>query len=160
MKQRISFFLATFFSIGHIKFAPGTFGSLATLPLAFVLAYFYGVLGIILGAIIVFFTGLIATSEVLKTSRHDPSFVVIDEVAGQLLSFALVADHLQNNLNTVWFYICGFILFRLFDIFKPFPVSWADQKVLNAFGVMLDDIIAGLYAAVILFILFISGIVI
>ena len=155
MKKHLSFFLATFFYIGKIKFAPGTFGSLATLPLAFILAYFYGLIGILLGVLISFFIGVWSVKEVLKSTSHDPSFVVIDEVAGQLLTFALLADHLQGNLQSWGIYICGFILFRVFDIFKPNPVGWADKKLLNTWGVMLDDIFAGIYAAIITYVLFI-----
>ena len=160
MKRGLSFFLATFFNIGNIKFAPGTFGSLATLPLACILAYYHGFIGIIIGSIIAFFVGVFAVKEVLKVTSHDPSFVVIDEVAGQLLTFALVANHLQYNTGAWKIYLYGFILFRIFDIFKPYPVSWADKNILNAWGVMLDDIIAGIYAMIILYILFIFGIVI
>ncbi len=150
MKQQISFLFATFFNSGRAPKAPGTFGSLATVPLAFVLAYFFGFWGIISGVIVSFFIGTAAVKEVLKSTPHDPSFVVIDEVAGQLLTFAGVASYLQNNSSSLLFYIIGFILFRIFDIFKPFPVSWADKKILNHWGVMLDDIIAGLYAGLIL----------
>jgi phosphatidylglycerophosphatase A len=152
MKKMIAFSLATFFGIGRSKYAPGTAGSLATLPLAFVLAYFYGLWGILAGVILSFVVGVIATAEVLKYTPHDPGFVVIDEVAGQLLSFATVAELLQHNTHAWLIYLCGFGLFRLFDIVKPQPVRWADRKILNAWGVMLDDIIAGVYATLILYI--------
>ncbi len=151
MYKKLSYLLASFFGIGYAPFAPGTFGSFATLPLAFVLAYFFGFFGIICGTIITFAIGVLSTREVLKYSKHDPSFVVIDEVAGQLLTFAPVAHYLQNN-STAWItYLLGFGLFRLFDITKPQPSKWADKKVLNAWGVMLDDIFAGLYAALIIY---------
>lgn len=153
MKSRISFFLATYFGFGRSKKAPGTVGSLATLPLAFALAYYFGLWGIITGVLISFIIGIITVTEVLKTTPHDPGFVVIDEVAGQLLTFAPVAAFLQNNPRAWLTYLVGFILFRIFDIFKPQPVRWADRKILNAWGVMLDDIIAGVYAMLILYIL-------
>lgn len=159
MKQRLSFWLATFFGFGYSKFAPGTIGSLATLPLAFALAYCWGFWGIIAGVVVSFTIGIIATAEVLKTTPHDPGFVVIDEVAGQLLAFAPVAAYLEGNLSAWKIYLCGFVLFRLFDIFKPQPVRWADRKILNAWGVMLDDIIAGIYAMLVLYILFVSRII-
>ncbi len=154
MKQRISFLIATFLNSGRAPKAPGTFGSLATIPLAFVLAYFFGFWGIISGVVVSFFIGTVAVKEVLKTTSHDPSFVVIDEVAGQLLTFAGIATFLQNNTSALLFYVTGFILFRIFDIFKPFPVSWADKKILNHWGVMLDDIFAGIYAGLILWLLY------
>lgn len=159
MRKRLSFWLATFFGFGYSRFAPGTVGSLATLPLAFLLAYFFGILGIISGVIISFIIGIAATAEVLKTTPHDPGFVVIDEVSGQLLTFAPVAAFLQGNLNSWGIYLSGFVLFRIFDIFKPQPVRWADRKILNAWGVMLDDIIAGIYAMLILYILFVFRII-
>ncbi len=151
MFKKTSRLLATFFGVGFAPAAPGTAGSLAALPLAFLLAYYFGTWGIVIGAAAAFFIGVIATHEVLKTSKHDPSFVVIDEVAGQLLTFALVADALQFDGDSWLLYLLGFMLFRLFDITKPQPAGWADRKLLNAWGVMLDDIFAGIYAALILY---------
>jgi phosphatidylglycerophosphatase A len=159
MKKRIYLLLATFFGFGFSKIAPGTVGSLATLPLAFVLAYFFGLPGIVIGVIVSFAIGVFVIKEILKNSPHDPGFIVIDETAGQLLTFAAVADFLQHNMNAWLVYIVGFILFRIFDITKPQPVRWADRKILNAWGVMLDDIIAGCYAMLILYILQQFGIV-
>ncbi len=157
MKRWVAFWLATFFGFGRSKIAPGTVGSLATLPLAFGLAYYTGVWGIVAGVVVAFFVGVAATKEVLKWTSHDPSFVVIDEVAGQLLTFAPLAAFLQGRADAWGVYLTGFVLFRIFDILKPQPVRWADKKVLNAWGVMLDDIIAGTYAMLILYILFIFG---
>ena len=154
MKKSFAFLIATFFGTGRFPFAPGTIGSLATLPLAFILAYYWGIYGIIIGIITSFIIGIIATKEVLKYTPHDPGFIVIDEVAGQLMSFIFVAQALQGNSQAWIIYLSGFILFRFFDIFKPQPVRWADRKILNAWGVMLDDIIAGCYASLILLILY------
>ncbi len=154
MKKSISFFLATYFGFGYSKVAPGTVGSLMTIPLAFALAYFYGVWGIVIGVLVSFVVGLYATNEVLKHTPHDPGFVVIDEVAGQLLTFCAIAPHLQGNSDAWSLYVCGFVLFRIFDIFKPQPVRWADSKITNAWGVMLDDIIAGVYAMLILYVVY------
>ena len=151
MKQKLSYLIATFFYSGKAPFAPGTIGSLATLPLAFVLAYYFGLTGIICGVIISFVLGLASVSQVLKTSKHDPSYVVIDEVAGQLFSFVLIADSLQYDGRAGFLYLLGFMLFRLFDITKPQPAQWADKKVRNALGVMLDDVFAGIYTAIILY---------
>ena len=95
-----------------------------------------------------------STKEVLKYTSHDPAFIVIDEVAGQLMTFTFVAQYLQGDIKAWVIYLAGFVLFRFFDIFKPQPVRWADRKILNAWGVMLDDIIAGCYAALILLILY------
>lgn len=151
MRKKLSFVVASSFGVGYCPFASGTAGSLATLPLAFAVAYFYGVWGILAAAVIAFFAGVAASREVLKYTKHDPSLIVIDEVVGQLLAFALVADKLVANTQAWAVYVIGFALFRLFDIWKPQPARWADQKVLNAWGVMLDDVFAGIYAALCLY---------
>lgn len=139
------------FGVGYFPFASGTAGSFATLPFAFAAAYFYGIWGILALAIFSFVIGVIASKEVLKYTKHDPSIIIIDEVVGQLLTFTFVANQLVENLNAWWAYIIGFFLFRLFDIWKPQPARWADSKVLNAWGVMLDDVFAGIYAAIVLY---------
>ena len=153
MNKKLSFILASAFGVGYCPFASGTAGSLVTIPLAFFCAYNYGITGILLAATISFFIGVIASKEVLKYTKHDPSLIVIDEVSGQLLSFTLVANQLQNTTENLWLYLIGFILFRIFDITKPQPVRFADEKISNAWGVMLDDILAGIYAAVILYVM-------
>ena len=152
MKKKLAYLIASVFGVGFCPKASGTAGSLVTLPLAFVLAYYWGSCGILTAAVIVFFLGTIASKEVLKYTKHDPSLIVIDEVAGQLTSFALVAPVLYHNCSwqAMVIYIIGFSLFRLFDITKPLIIGWADKKIRNAWGVMLDDIFAGIFAAVIL----------
>ncbi len=155
MYKKLSYFIATMFGVGYCPFASGTAGSFVTIPFAFVIAYFFGAYGIWAAAVIVFFVGTYAVKEVLKYTKHDPSIVVVDEMAGQLFSFALVADQLAGTFN--WraglIYLFGFALFRLFDITKPQPAKWADSKVLNAWGVMLDDIFAGAYASIVLYVI-------
>lgn len=153
MKQKTALIIATFFGAGLSPKAPGTAGSLATLPLAFATAYFFGRHGIILAAVIAFFLGVWATHQLIKDSNEkDPSKVVIDETAGQLMSFSLVAPQLYHNLSlsALIIYLLGFAFFRLFDIVKMGPVKWADTKLKNAWGVMLDDVFAGIFAAIVL----------
>lgn len=157
MYRKLCFAIVSVLGVGYCPFASGTAGSLVTLPLAFAAAYFYGTWGILLASIVAFFIGVIASKEVLKYTKHDPSEIVIDEVAGQLLSFVLVADRLSGNSETWLVYIVGFVLFRLFDIWKPQPARWADTKILNAWGVMLDDIFAGIYAALCLYFISLTG---
>lgn len=151
MKKKIAYVLASYFGAGFSPFAPGTAGSFLTLPLAFVCAYYFGFMGILLLSAASFFIGIAASKEVLKYTKHDPSLIVIDEVAGQSLAFALVADKLVGNVHAWLIYLIGFAFFRLFDIWKPQPVRWADRKLLNAWGVMLDDVFAGVYAALCLY---------
>lgn len=153
MINKIALFIATFFGSGLSPKAPGTTGSLATLPLAFIMAYFFGRNGILIAAVIVFFIGVWAIFEATKNQEEkDPGKIVIDETAGQLISFVLAAPALYHNLSpkTVLVYLLGFALFRLFDICKMGPVKWADTKLKNAWGVMLDDVFAGIFAALIL----------
>lgn len=153
MKKKIALFIATFFGAGLAKKAPGTFGSLATLPLAFLMAYFFGYTGLFYAALIVFIIGVIAIYyATLGEQQKDPGKIVIDETAGQLTTFLLVVPDLYHtfNLKAGIIYLLGFLLFRFFDICKMGPVKWADTKLKNAFGVMLDDVFAGIFAALIL----------
>ena len=155
MKKKIAYFIASMCGIGFCPVASGTFGSLATVPLAFCLAYFGGFWTVLSASILIYIAGVWATKEVLKYTKHDPSLVVIDETVGQTLSFLFVAPMLYKtwNCQAVILYVCGFILFRLFDILKPSLVGWADEKIHNAHGVMLDDVFAGLFAGIILLII-------
>lgn len=142
--QRI---IATWFGIGRVKRAPGTFGSLAALPFALALQIWFGnhVLGV--AAILLFLVSLWAVGGYLKHSRlADPQDVVVDEVVGQWLALMFVPA-------SVAAYIIGFACFRFFDIVKPWPVSWADRHVAGAFGVMLDDVLAGILASIVTFFL-------
>ncbi len=139
--------IATFGGAGLLPRAPGTWGSLAALPVAWIVATYLGSLWLLAAALTATLAGLWAAGHyVRKTDSKDPAPIVIDEVAGQLLTLAAVPPHLA------W-YLVGFALFRLFDILKPWPVSWADRALPGAPGIMLDDILAGLYAfgALILF---------
>lgn len=149
----LSYIACSGFGVGYFPVASGTAGSLVTLPLAFIIAYYFGALGILYSAIIIFFIGYFASKEVLKYTAHDPAIIIIDEVVGQLLAFIFVGDLLIHNLNAWWIYVVGFVLFRIFDITKPQPAKWADTKLVSAWGVMLDDVFAGLYAGAILYLI-------
>lgn len=158
MLNKLALIIATFFGSGLAPKAPGTMGSLATLPLAFLMAYFFGRNGIVIAAFVVFFIGYWATNQLTKNSdEKDPSKVVIDETAGQLMSFVLVADYLQGDLSvkSLVAYFIGFGLFRFFDIVKTGPVKWADSKIKNAWGVMLDDVFAGIFASIVLLLIYV-----
>ena len=135
----------TWFGAGFSYHAPGTIGSLNALPMAAGIAYFAGGRALWLAAIVPFVLGMIYTARYLHTAHDsaDPQWIVIDEVVGLWITLAVVP------LNIIW-YLLGFGLFRLFDIYKPWPVSWADRRVPGALGIMLDDVLAGLYAAGIL----------
>ena len=150
--KKLAFFISTLFYAGYFPKAPGTFGSLVSIPIIFIVCYYFGFIGLFLTIGISFFIALIAVKKVLMYTDHDPSFVVIDEFIGQAVTFLLIADKLKA-FNGIIFYIIGFVLFRIFDVTQPFPVSYADKKINNAFGVILDDIFAGIYAAIILYLI-------
>ncbi len=141
--------IATFFYVGLLPKAPGTWGSLAALPFAVILHNYGGFPALLAATLIVFFIGWWATScETEGKENHDPGEIVIDEVAGQWITL-LPSSYVfaRHDLPMIWpALLAGFIFFRLFDIFKPWPVSWADRKE-TAFGVMFDDVLAGIYAA-------------
>jgi len=155
MKQHWARITATVFYVGYLKPAPGTWGSLAALPLAW-LIYAVGGLWLFLLAIpAAYIKGYFATKVMTDgADDHDPSEVVIDEVVGQWIALTPViigATHSGVAITAMWpGWIAAFALFRLFDIAKPGPVGWADRKD-SATGVMLDDVIAGLMAAVCVF---------
>jgi len=151
MKKKLSYVIATFFGVGYCPIASGTAGSLATLPFAYVLTYYCGGWPAMLAFfVLVYVLGTLASKEVLKYTSHDPSIIVIDEVAGQLIPLIYISFFLLPSSGEWWLYAAlpAFILFRIFDITKPFPASYFDKKLLNAHGVMLDDIAAGVYALI------------
>ena len=136
-------FIATGFYSGYLPKAPGTWGSLVGLLLFFLL---HGLalpvyLAVVLG---VFVVGTFAAGEAEKiVDNSDPGLVVIDEIVGMLITMAAVPA-------TPLFMTLGFVLFRIFDIVKPFPVNFFDQRFHGGLGIMLDDVVAGLYSLVIL----------
>jgi phosphatidylglycerophosphatase A len=132
--------LATWFGVGLLPGMPGTWGSLAALPLAWAIRAMWGALGLTAALVLVFAVGCWAAAAVAKASAvQDPSAVVIDEVVGQwLVLIATPVDPLAS--------VFAFLLFRLFDIWKPWPVRWVDRRIKGGFGIMLDDIAAAIYA--------------
>jgi phosphatidylglycerophosphatase A len=139
--------LATWFGSGLLPKAPGTWGSLAALPFAFAIHYLAGQFALLLASLTIFAIGCWASGvHAKRLGVKDPGEIVIDEVAGQWLTLAFVPV-------SAWAYVAGFVLFRLADIFKPWPASWLDRKVEGGLGVMADDMAAGLYAGAALWLL-------
>ena len=136
--------IATWFGSGLLPRMPGTWGSLAALPFAWIMQHYCGSLALAIAILFAISLGLWAIHVYLQSSDIlDPGPVVIDEVAGQWWTLMLVpADP--------WLYLLGFILFRVFDIAKPWPASWADRHMPGAAGVMLDDLFAGIYGFIIM----------
>ena len=158
----LSRFIATVGYVGYLRPAPGTWGSLAGLILAVPVIHFGGLYALALGMVIVLVIGHWATKEVTRKGPHDPSEVVIDEVLGQWT--AVIPCVQLYSASTAWtvsatgfpldgFWLSmglAFLLFRLFDIWKPWPVSMADRHE-SPMGVMVDDWLAGMMAAIALF---------
>ena len=139
IKQTIIVFLATGAWIGYAPKAPGTFGSLAALPLCLLVSLLPGGAALVFVAATVLFSTWIAHASEKIIGQEDPKQVVIDEICGMLVAlFALPF--------TPFFILGGFALFRLFDILKPFPIRWVDRRIPGGWGIMLDDLIAGLMA--------------
>ncbi len=141
--DKVFMFLATGAGSGYLPKMPGTWGS---------------VVGVLLGiglhqlpvpwywliTLAVFVVGVAAAGAAEKiVDNSDPSIVVIDEIAGQLVAMAFVPCQ-------IWWLLASFVLFRFFDILKPFPVGWLDSHLHGGLGIMLDDVAAGIYAALVL----------
>lgn len=176
-KKSLSSIIATFFCLGFIPFAPGTFGSIIAFPVYFILTYLMilakgGVVGLaspeLINSLLVvttglFFLGAWAADEYSKSiNKEDPKEVIIDEVVGQLLTICLIilflpyigGEALEKFISigiskfnfSILNLVSAFILFRIFDIFKPWPINYIDQKYKNGLGVMFDDVIAAIFA--------------
>jgi phosphatidylglycerophosphatase A len=131
--------IATGGGIGLLPGAPGTWASLAALPCGWLLRLYFGVPGLQIAAALAFVAGWWASARVARASGiGDPGAVVIDEIAAQWLILA------ATPLDCRW-YAAAFLLFRLFDIWKPFPINRLDRTVKGGFGIMLDDIAAAIY---------------
>ncbi|MFP7673186.1 phosphatidylglycerophosphatase A [Marivita sp. S0852] len=144
--------VATFFGVGLLRPAPGTWGSLAALPVAYAILAFGGFWLLVNLTVFVFMSGWIATKEVTRGKEdHDPSYIVIDEVVGQWIALFPVgygALMMGVSIDALWpGWIAAFVLFRVFDITKPWLVGRADARN-DALGVMMDDVFAGFFAAI------------
>lgn len=171
-KFKIAEFISTFFYVGReARFCPGTIGSIATLPLWFMIIFFITKfqLNFVVSAFIVTFiigiAGLWSTKIYIEeTKKNDPKEVVIDEVVGQLLSFifsfifvfffakdidkVMIFSAIHTHILQIFLFITPIALFRLFDIKKPLLIGWIDKNVNNAYGIMLDDVVAGVCAGI------------
>ena len=139
------------FGLGKIRFMPGTFGSLATVIFLFYLFHTLKISSniILIGWIIIFIYSFYAVStHTINSKNKDPGEIIIDEFLGQSIPIYLYEiSHgtTKESNEAIVYYILFFILFRYFDIMKPFPVNFFDKNFKNSFGVIMDDICAGLY---------------
>lgn len=132
--------VATWFNIGRLRPAPGTLGSLAAIPFGYAIAYTGGILALILAALLLLVVGSMAANYYGKKSgEKDDQAIVVDEVVGMWIAAIPAATH-----PDLW--VTAFILFRLFDIYKPWPASFFDKRAGSGFDVMMDDVVAGIYA--------------
>ena len=146
--------------VGKIKYAPGTFASLVTCFLFFVLVNIFNITVLFLITLIIFFYSFVAINNSFNEFKsEDPQEIVIDEVVGQMLPLlAIPIYETLYPLPKTYYCISAFILFRLFDVWKPFPVSYVDNNIKGSLGIMLDDIVASVYSIIILsLILFFLG---
>jgi len=156
MSNKIIFLFVTLFGIGKIKKIPGSIASLATTIFLFLLFHILKVSPniVLIFVIIIFFISLYAVNIFIKgLDNKDPKEVVIDEFIGQSIPICLyeIAHEGSKEASQVLTsYFIMFVLFRIFDILKPYPVSYYDKNFKNSFGVIMDDVAAGLYVVAVL----------
>jgi|TARA_B110000444_G_scaffold254821_1_gene287980 phosphatidylglycerophosphatase A len=154
MIKQINILILTMLGLGNSKYAPGTVASFVTC-LIYIWFYNYEVkiLFLILSVFIIFLISVYAIDNFKKLfSEIDAKEIVIDEFIGQSIPILTIYSLVEkNNLNHfIFFVFVSFVLFRIFDIWKPYPIKKIDKQIKNGFGVILDDIVAGIYAVIIL----------
>jgi len=142
-REKAAVFLATGFYVGNIPFAPGTFGSLIGLPLCYLLAKLQLTAAIIAALLLIGLAIWISNAAEKTLKRKDPGCIVVDEMAGM----AVTLIGLPFNLTTV---VTGFILFRILDILKPFPIRVLDKRLSGGLGIVADDVAAGIFSNIII----------
>jgi len=158
MIKTFNYLFVTCFGIGSLRFAPGTIASFITTVFLFSLFHLIDLSNYIIlsSLLLIFIYSFYAVSEYIKYNKNkDPKEVVIDEFIGQSIPiylYEVAHGTTKNSQDAVLFYLYIFILFRYFDIKKPFPVSYFDKKFKNSFGVIIDDVVAGLYVVITLII--------
>ena len=151
MIKNLNSLFVTMFGLGKLKIIPGTFGSLATIIILYVLFHVFNISSniILLCLIVIFIYSFLAIANHIKDSEDkDPGEIIIDEFIGQSIPIYLyeISHGTQKSPDdAIIFYVVCFILFRFFDIRKPFPVSFFDRNFKNSFGVIMDDVCAGIY---------------
>ena len=154
--NNLNFLFVTLFGIGKLKKIPGSYASLATTIFLFFLFHILNFSPniVLIGVIIIFFISIYAVNIFIKDLvNKDPKEIVIDEFIGQSIPICLYEIAHQGTKETnhvLTFYFIMFILFRIFDIAKPYPVSYYDKNFKNSFGVIMDDVCAGLYVVAVL----------
>jgi phosphatidylglycerophosphatase A len=142
--------IATVFGVGKSPYAPGTAGSLVALPVGWIIAVSFGRGWLLFAAIVMLAIGTWAC-EIYASAKGevDPKECVIDEVVGQWIVCAFAPIQVAWYISILW-YIFAFVLFRVFDILKPWPINWVERKVPGGLGIMADDVVAALIGGVII----------
>jgi len=156
MFKKFNLLFVTFFYIGKIKYAPGTFASLVTCLVFLLLISIFSFPVIFLITLTIFCYSFLAINNSFDEFRsEDPQEIIIDEVVGQMLPLlAMPIYETLYPLPKIYYCVAAFLAFRLFDIWKPYPISYVDNDVKGALGIMLDDILASIYSIIVLTILF------
>ena len=156
--KKLNVLISTFFGNGYISKIPGTFTSLSTLIILYILFELLNFKNLnyilILYSIIFFYSFYAVMDSETEFENKDPRQIVIDEVLGQAMPLIFIVYLSSKNLINFpveIYYLLSFILFRFFDIVKPFPVSYFDKQHKNFFGIIMDDIVAGLYTMLIIY---------
>ena len=151
MIKTLNTLFVTMFGLGKVPKIPGTLGSLATVIVLYLFFHIFNISSniILIGLMIIFIYSFSAVASHIKDNENkDPKEVVIDEFIGQSIPiFLYEISHgiVKNSNEAIFFYGICFVLFRYFDIMKPFPVSFFDKNFKNSFGVIMDDVCAGFY---------------
>ena len=151
MIKRLNTLFVTMFGLGKLPKIPGTFGSLATIVILYILFHILNLSSnlIFIGLIIIFIFSFSAiTTHIKDNENKDPKEIIIDEFIGQSIPIYLyeISHGTEKSADeAIFFYGICFVLFRFFDIVKPFPVSYFDKNFKNSFGVIMDDVCAGFY---------------
>ena len=158
--KKINLLISTFFGNGYVSFIPGTLTSLSTLIILYISFEVFNFKNLnyilILYSIIFFYSFYAVMDSENEFENKDPRQIVIDEVLGQSMPIILIVYLSSNNLINIpveIYYLISFFLFRFFDIVKPFPVSYFDKQHKNFFGIIMDDIMAGLYTMIVIYII-------
>ena len=158
MIKTFNYLFVTCFGIGSFRFAPGTITSFVTTIFLYSLFHIINLSNniILIALVLIFIYSFYAVSEYIKENENkDPKEIVVDEFIGQSIPiylYEMAHGTMKNPQESVIFYLYIFILFRYFDIKKPFPVNYFDKKFKNSFGVIIDDVVAGLYVVLTLII--------
>ena len=158
MIKTFNYLFVTCFGIGTFRFAPGTITSFVTIIFLFSLFHIINLSNniILIALVLIFIYSFYAVSEYIKENENkDPKEIVVDEFIGQSIPiylYEIAHGTMKDPQESVLFYLYIFILFRYFDIKKPFPVNYFDKKFKNSFGVIFDDVVAGLYVVLTLII--------